>query len=149
MRVMFLNLCHYSNFTRLRAIGGAITPSTPAQPPDWRQTGNTQMIKTSTLAGVATLALAALPMFALATAAHAAPVAVKVADIDTLSPAGAAVFEQRAEQAANRYCAKLNPTARLTERSACLTAVRAEMADKIEARNTVLAARQGARMAAK
>lgn len=107
------------------------------------------MIKTSTLAGVATLALAALPMFALATSAQAAPVAVKVADIDTLSLAGAAAYDERVEKAANRYCVKANPTARLTERHACLNAVRAEMSDKFQARNTVLAARQGAQMAAK
>ena len=149
MGVMFLNLCHYSNFTRLQAERGSINPSTPAQPPDWRQTGTTEMIKTSTLAGVATLALAALPMFALATGAHAAPAAVEVADIDTLSPAGAVAFDQRVEKAANRYCVKANPTARLTERHECLNAVRAEMADKFQARNTVLAARQGAQMAAK
>jgi UrcA family protein len=106
------------------------------------------MIKTSTLAGVATLALAALPMFALATAAHSAtPVAVKVADIDTLSPEGARIYAQRVDKAAVRFCRVKTDNARLTERLDCQNAVRAEMADKLEARNTVLAARQGARMA--
>src|SRR5687767_3020804 len=138
MSVMFLNLRHYSNFTRLRSERGPINPSTPAHPPDRRQTGDTQMIKTSTLAGVATLALAALPMFALATAAHSAtPVAVKVADIDTLSPEGARIYAQRVDKAAVRFCRVKTDNARLTERLDCQNAVRAEMADKLDARNTV------------
>lgn len=108
------------------------------------------MIKTSTLAGVATLALAALPMFALATAAHSAtPVAVKVADINTLSPEGAQIYAKRVDKAAMRFCRANNATSRLTERVDCQNAVRAEMADKLEARNTVLAARQGSLMAEK
>ena len=108
------------------------------------------MIKTSTLAGVATLALAALPMFALATVADAAtPVAVQVADIDTLSPEGARIYEQRVEKAAMRFCRINNAQSRLTERVDCQNAVRAEMAEKLEAHNTMLAARQGARMAQK
>ncbi len=108
------------------------------------------MIKTSTLAGVATLALAALPMFALATAANAAtPVAVKVADIDTLSPEGARIYDQRVDKAAVRFCRINNANSRLTERVDCQNAVHAEMSDKLEARNTELAARKGAQMAQK
>ena len=108
------------------------------------------MIKTSTLAGVATLALAALPMFALATAANAAtPVAVKVADIDTLSAEGARIYDQRVEKAALRFCRINNANSRLTERVDCQNAVRAEMSEKLEAHNTVLAARKGAQMAQK
>ena len=43
----------------------------------------------STLAGVATLALATVPMLAIASGAHAAPVVVKISDIDTSSAEGA------------------------------------------------------------
>jgi UrcA family protein len=68
---------------------------------------------------------------------------VKVADINTLSPEGARAYAERVDAAAGEFCAKANPTARLTERAHCLEAVRAEMSDKFEARNTALAARQG------
>ena len=108
------------------------------------------MIKTSTLAGVATLALAALPILALSTGAQAAtPVAVKVADINTLSSEGARIYDQRVEKAAMRFCRINNANSRLSERVDCQNAVRAEMSDKLEAHNTILAARQGAVMAQK
>ena len=54
----------------------------------------------STLAGVATLALATLPMLAVASGAHAAPVVVKVSDIDTSSTHGAKILNQRIDVAA-------------------------------------------------
>lgn len=106
------------------------------------------MIKTSTLAGVATLALAALPILALSTAAQAAtPVAVKVADIDPNTAEGARIYGERVDQAANRFCRMNGSASRLTERMDCKAAVRAEMAEKLEARNTALAAHKGAQMA--
>lgn len=102
------------------------------------------MIKSSTLAAAATLALAALPVLALATNANAETmtpkVAVKVADIDTLTPAGAQIFAARVNVAANRFCQKTNPNMRLNERAECKSAVKAEMSDKFEAHNAVLAA---------
>ena len=49
----------------------------------------------STLAGVATLALATVPMLAIASGAHAAPVTVKVSDIDTSSAQGAKILNKR------------------------------------------------------
>lgn len=108
------------------------------------------MIKTSTLAGVATLALAALPMMALSTVARAAtPVTVSVADIDTRTAEGARIYDQRVEKAAVRFCRTQSTNSRLTERMDCQNAVRAEMSDKFEARNIALAGMQGARMAQK
>jgi len=58
---------------------------------------------TSKIASVATLALAAIPMLALTTAAHAAPMTVKVGDLS--SAAGVAAFEQRIDKLADNLCA--------------------------------------------
>lgn len=87
---------------------------------------------TARFAGVATLALAALPLAALATAAHAAPVTVRVADLDLNSPHGQAAFEQRVEQAAKSFCkSERRIVARLAAADAwCVSAVRAEMSEK-------------------
>jgi UrcA family protein len=108
------------------------------------------MIKSSTLAAAATLAMAAIPMLALATNANAAPaVTVQVADLDTLTPAGAQAYAQRVDDAADRFCRQANPNMRLTERAYCVSAVKAEMADKFEARNAVLAAKAAPQVASR
>lgn len=83
---------------------------------------------TSRIAGVATLLLAALPMAALSTAAHAAP-SVKVSDLNLLSPQGAAVLKQRTDHVVYKYCAHRKVA---TDRAACQRGVRAEIAQKAE-----------------
>lgn len=108
------------------------------------------MFKSSTLAAAATLALAAVPMLALATNASATePVAVKVSDINTLTPEGARAFADRVDAAANRFCQKANPNMRLTERASCEAAVKVEVAEKLQAHNTMLAAKAGATVASR
>lgn len=80
-------------------------------------------------AGLATLALGILPMFAMATAAHAAP-AVRIADLDLASSAGAAAFHQRAEAAARQFC---RGEMTLSDHAACRQGVREELAEKFAA----------------
>jgi len=104
------------------------------------------MLRT-TLAGVATLALAAIPLVALGTAAHAAPapaIAVRTADIDTLSASGAQVFERRADAATRRFCDRAVSGLNLKERAACVEAVRVEISEQLQARNTALLAQRKA-----
>ncbi|WP_332766188.1 UrcA family protein [Phenylobacterium sp.] len=99
----------------------------------------------STLAGVATLALAIIPVAALATAAHAAPVTIRAADIDTLSPEGVQAFHQRAEAAARKFCRAETLNQRsLVANARCMEAVRVEISEKFAARNTALAAQRQA-----
>ena len=87
-------------------------------------------MKTSTLtsrfAGVATLALAVLPIAALTTAAHAAE-RVHVADLNLAAPTGHAVFEKRVDGAAHRFC-RLERN--LTAKGACEAGVRTEANEK-------------------
>jgi UrcA family protein len=86
----------------------------------------------SRFAGLATLALAALPIAALATGAHAAPAAVKVRDLNLNSADGLGTFRQRTEAAASTYCRTNHPgTIRINEMEACKAGVRAEMAAKL------------------
>jgi UrcA family protein len=99
------------------------------------------MIKSATLAGFATLALATVPVLALATAAHAAPVTVQVADIDITTPEGARAFEARVDRAAAKFCRQSTEAMRLSERQACLEGVKLELAEKMEARSAMLAAK--------
>jgi len=87
---------------------------------------------TTKFAGIATLALAALPALALATAAHAAP-AVRVSDIDLASASGRATFEQRAEAATSRFCRdQMRPGSRIANLESCRAAVQAELAEKVQ-----------------
>ncbi|WP_293680534.1 UrcA family protein [uncultured Phenylobacterium sp.] len=81
----------------------------------------------SKISGAAMLALAALPIAALATASHAATM-VKVADIDVLTPQGVAEFNRRADVATRKFCL---PEATLEKRTACLAGVKAELGDKL------------------
>jgi UrcA family protein len=88
------------------------------------------------IAGIATLALAAIPMFALGTAAHAAqPVVVQVADLDVSTPAGARELDRRINTAASQFC---EGATRLAETVSCKAAVRAEVSDKMAARSAAV-----------
>ena len=84
---------------------------------------------TSRISGLAMLALAALPMAALAGGAHAATV-VKVSDLNLATAQGAATFQQRADSAALKFCADERS---LTAHKACRAGVRAEVSEKGEA----------------
>ena len=81
--------------------------------------------------GVATLALAVLPAFALAaSAAHAQPQAsVRVADLNLASAQGRAAFASRVDHAATRYCAGEKS---LVQAAACKAAVRDEVNAKAD-----------------
>jgi UrcA family protein len=75
----------------------------------------------------AMLALAVLPIGALASAAHA-ETRVHVADLNLLTAQGVAEFNERAADAGRQYC--------LTERTvggrqACIGGVKAEMTEKL------------------
>jgi UrcA family protein len=85
---------------------------------------------TNRLAGLATLALAALPMAALSTAAHASPATVAVKDLNLLTPQGNAVLEKRIDAATLKFCAGRKP---VTEAKACREGVQAELAEKADA----------------
>lgn len=88
---------------------------------------NTSIV--SRVAGIATLALAVLPMAALTTAAHAGE-RVRTADLNLASAAGRAAFEQRVDHAANKFC---GPERNLTNRAACQAAIHAEAKEKAAA----------------
>jgi UrcA family protein len=96
---------------------------------------------TARIAGVFMLTLAAVPLAAgAASVAQAAPVAIRVADLDLNSARGAATFAQRADTAAREMCRVEGRSARLRDTS-CEAVVKAEAAEK-------LAARQGQSMRA-
>lgn len=82
------------------------------------------------IAGAATLALAALPMVAMTTAAHAEPMKVSVAGIDLSSKAGQQAFAHRVQVAGREFCATEKT---FTGREACLSGVRAEATEKMTA----------------
>lgn len=80
------------------------------------------------IAGYATLALAAAPVAALVTPAHAAGhERVYVSDLNLATAAGKATLEKRVDHAVRHFCAAEQ---NLTERAACQTAVREEAAAK-------------------
>ena len=84
----------------------------------------------NTLAGVATLTLATVPAFALATGAHAAPAVIKVSDLDLNSAHGARTLEKRIDAAARDVCADEGRMS-LDAQATCLDSVRSEARDKI------------------
>ena len=88
---------------------------------------------THTVSAVASLALAAVPMLALTTAAHAAPLSVSVGDLSTA--AGVAAFEQRIDKVAGHVCEAQaqGVWTRMVNTSGCREAVRAEAIDKLSA----------------
>lgn len=102
----------------------------------------------SALAGVATLALATLPMLAVASGAHAAPVVVKVSDIDTSSAHGAKILKQRIDVATREFCGRTQPgaMARLAD-GACIRGVRTEITEGVATRNAMMAKAHGAELA--
>ncbi|MDP2009158.1 MAG: UrcA family protein [Phenylobacterium sp.] len=86
---------------------------------------------TTKIAAAATLALAAIPMLALTTAAHAAPVNLKVGDLSTA--AGVAAFEQRLDRVSKNMCdaQRLDVGTRMVKTQGCIEAVRAEAIDSL------------------
>ena len=88
---------------------------------------------TQTVSGIASLALAAIPMLALTTAAHAAPMTVSVGDLSTA--AGVAAFEQRIDKLSNTMCQGLTQGVgtRMDNTEGCREAVRAEAIEKLSA----------------
>jgi UrcA family protein len=84
---------------------------------------------TSRVAGIATLALAVLPIAALTTAAHAGE-RVRTADLNMASASGRAAFEQRVDHAANKFCSLER---NLTNKAACQAGVHAEANEKAAA----------------
>lgn len=93
---------------------------------------------TNQISSLAMLALAALPMTALATASHAAPASVKVADLNLASVEGVATFQQRADFASRKYCEEERA---LSARVTCRKGVRAELNEKMEVVRTAQIAR--------
>jgi UrcA family protein len=87
---------------------------------------------TSQISGLAMLALAALPIIALATPSNAQTV-VKVADINLLSPQGVSEFNQRADAAGRKYCL---PERTVAGRASCRAGVKAELNEKLTALRT-------------
>jgi len=88
-------------------------------------------------AGVATLALAVLPVAALSTAAHAAPIArIQVADLDLGSTEGVATLRHRVAVAAERFCGGEKA---LRQKEACKAAIRTEVQEKLAQRQIQLA----------
>lgn len=86
---------------------------------------------TQTVSGIASLALAAIPMLALTTAAHAAPMSVTVGDLSTA--AGVSAFEQRIDKVAGALCdAQVQGVGtRMVKTQGCREAVRAEAVEKL------------------
>ena len=90
----------------------------------------------SMLAGLATLALAAIPALAVTASAHAAPVTVKVSDLDLKSEQGARVLAERTRAAANKVCAEPANQGGLSRRAACVASVGQEVRDGLAARQS-------------
>lgn len=82
---------------------------------------------TARVSGAALLALAALPMVALATGANAATT-VKVGDLNLLTADGVAAFHARAEVAARAYC---DDNAIMQQRMTCKAGVKTELNEKL------------------
>jgi UrcA family protein len=77
------------------------------------------------------LTLAAVPLAAgAASVAQAAPATIRIADLDLTSAAGKAVFQHRAEAAAQKVCAD---TMGVSRRARCEAAVKEEARDKLAA----------------
>jgi len=84
---------------------------------------------TNRLASAAMLALAALPMAALATAANAGPAVVSVNDLNLMTPQGNAMLEQRIDVAAQKFC--LDRKA-VSDVAVCRAGARAELVEKAD-----------------
>ena len=88
------------------------------------------------IAGIATLALAALPVAALSTHAQAATARVHVADLNLASIDGVATFHQRVAAVANQICGDEKS---LGQQVACKAGVRSEGQEKLAQRQVMLA----------
>jgi len=82
-------------------------------------------------AGIATLALAALPVVALSTAHAQGAERIHVSDLNLATAAGKAVFVQRVDHAARRFCRDERD---LDLRAACEAGVRTEASERASAR---------------
>ena len=85
---------------------------------------------TARFAGIATLALAVVPVAALSTLAHAAPVPahVRIGDLDLGSRAGLLAFDRRVAKASESLCGSQRL---LSVKSACEAAIRTEAHEKL------------------
>ncbi|HEX2560382.1 UrcA family protein [Phenylobacterium sp.] len=82
------------------------------------------------IAGIAAIALAALPLVAIAGVAEAA--SVKIGDIDPSTVEGQLEFQSRVKDAANDYCrANALTGSRLASHRTCVAAVHDEMNEKL------------------
>ena len=88
------------------------------------------------IAGVATLALAVLPVAALSTHAQAATARVHVADLNLASIDGVATFHQRVAVATKKICGDEKA---LGQQVACKAGVRSEVQEKLSQRQIMLA----------
>jgi UrcA family protein len=85
---------------------------------------------TNKIAGFAAIALAALPLVAIAGIAEAATVQIR--DLDVATVEGRMEFQSRVQDAANDYCrANAITGSRTASQRACVAAVQAEMNDKM------------------
>ena len=84
----------------------------------------------SKTANVSLLALAALPIIALGFA-HAAPVSIKVSDLNLSRPADVRVLDARIDHTASQICVSSQSAGDLTQLAACRKAVRAEAMDQL------------------
>ena len=101
---------------------------------------------TSKFSGLAMLALATLPIAALASGAHAAPAIVKVADLNLFSAQGIATYQQRADAAGRSFC---RDERSLTGREGCRTGVKVELTEKLETAKSAQLASQSHNFAAR
>ena len=85
---------------------------------------------TARFAGLATLALAALPMAALTTAAHAQATRMVVADINFQTPAGQRTLAHRIAHVKHEIC---STERNITQKQACEAAVASEAQEKVAA----------------
>ena len=83
---------------------------------------------------VAAIALAALPVVAISTA-HAAPVAVKVSDLNLGQASGSAALAHRIDRAAQTVCSDRVFIRDLNQKAACVKAVRSEAMDRAAGRD--------------
>jgi UrcA family protein len=81
------------------------------------------------LTTVATIAMAAVPLSAIGTVAHAAEARIHVADLDLSNPADAARFQVRVDRAARQFCR--NVAQPLANRAPCQAAIREEAVEHL------------------
>ncbi len=100
---------------------------------------------TNRISSIAMLALAALPIVALATPSNAATV-IKVRDINVLTAQGSATFNDRANVAVMKFCAHER---QLSARAACMTGARVEIEEKFAGLKTAQLERASQNLAAR